>query len=171
MSTAPAAPAFSKGLVGVIAAQTALSSVDGQNGILTYRGYNIHDLAGQTSYEEIVHLLFHGRFPHAKELAALHEQLAAERKVPRQVLEHVYAAPRKATPMDVLRTAISMLAYYDKEAEDISLEATLRKGLRLVAQFPTIVAAIHRARKGRSQWRPGPSSATPRTSCTCCTGR
>jgi citrate synthase len=154
MTNAPAAPAFSKGLVGVIAAQSALSSVDGQNGILTYRGFNIHDLAGQTSYEEIVHLLFHGRLPNARQLAAFRDELAANRKVPRQVLEHIYAAPRKSTPMDVLRSAVSMLAYYDKESEDIAPEATLRKGVRLVAQFPTLVAAIHRARKGKEPMAP-----------------
>lgn len=153
MTTATAS-AFSKGLVGVIAAQTTLSSVDGQNGILTYRGYNIHDLAGRTSYEEIVHLLLLGRLPNAAELAAFSAELASQRKVPSQVMEHIYAAPRKATPMDVLRTSVSMLSYYDKETEDISIEATQRKGLRLVAQFPTLVAAIHRARKGKEPLAP-----------------
>jgi citrate synthase len=152
--TAAAAPTFSKGLVGVVAAQTTLSSVDGANGILTYRGYNIHDLAGRTLYEEIAHLLFNGRLPNAAELAPFQAELAANRKVPTQVMEHIYAAPRKATPMDVLRSAVSMLSYYDKEVEDISLEATRRKGLRLVAQFPTIVAAIYRARKRKEPIAP-----------------
>jgi citrate synthase len=155
MTTSPAAsPTFSKGLVGVVAAQTALSSVDGQNGVLTYRGINIHDLAGKASFEEVVHLLFYGKLPTAAELAALKRELAANRKVPRAVMEHIAGAPRKATPMDVLRSAVSMLAFYDKETEDISIEATLRKGLRLVAQFPTLVAAIHRARKGKAPVAP-----------------
>ena len=154
MTAAPAAPAFSKGLVGVVAAQTALSSVDGQNGVLTYRGINIHDLAGQALYEEVVYLLFYGKLPNATELEAFQKELAARRRVPKAVLDHVAGAPRKATPMDVLRSAVSMLAYYDKETEDISLEATLRKGLRLVAQFPTVVAAIHRARQGRDPIAP-----------------
>ena len=150
MTTAPAAaPAFSKGLVGVVAAQTALSSVDGQNGILTYRGINIHELAGKASYEEVAYLLFYGKLPTAAELAAFQKELAANRRLPKAVVEHILGAPKKATPMDVLRTAVSMLAYYDKETEDISIEATLGKGLRLVAQFPTVVAAIHRTRKGR----------------------
>jgi citrate synthase len=153
MTTAPA-PTFSKGLVGVVAAQTALSSVDGTNGVLTYRGYNIHDLAGNASYEEVVYLLFYGKLPNASELSAFRAELAANRKVPRQVLDHIAAAPKKATPMDVLRTAISMLSFYDKETEDISIEATQRKGIRLVAQFPTVVAAIHRARKGREALAP-----------------
>ncbi|OGO48129.1 MAG: hypothetical protein A2W37_00465 [Chloroflexi bacterium RBG_16_63_12] len=150
MTTAPAAaPAFSKGLVGVVAAQTALSSVDGQNGILTYRGINIHELAGKASYEEVAYLLFYGKLPTAAELAAFQKELAANRRLPKAVVEHILGAPKKATPMDVLRTAVSMLASYDKETEDISIEATLGKGLRLVAQFPTVVAAIHRTRKGR----------------------
>jgi citrate synthase len=154
MTIAPAAPAFSKGLVGVVAAQTALSSVDGQNGVLTYRGINIHDLAGRARYEEVVFLLFHGQLPNAKDLAAFQKELAANRKLPKAVLEHIAGAPRKATPMDVLRSAVSLLSYYDKETEDISLEATRRKAVRLVAQFPTIVAAIHRARQGKEPLAP-----------------
>jgi citrate synthase len=155
MTTAPA-PAFAKGLVGVIAAQTALSSVDGANGVLTYRGYNIHDLAGRVSYEETVYLLFYGRLPNKKELSTFSAELAANRKLPKAVLDHITGAPRKATPMDVLRTAVSMLSYYDRETEDISIESTQRKGLRLVAQFPTIIAAIHRVRKGLSVLGPRP---------------
>jgi 2-methylcitrate synthase len=155
MTTAPAAaPAFSRGLVGVVAAQTALSSVDGQNGVLTYRGLNIHDLAGKVSYEEMAYLLFYGKLPAAAELEAFQKELAANRKLPAAVMDHIASAPKKATPMDVLRTAVSMLAYYDKEAEDISVEATLRKGTRLVAQFPSIVAAIHRARTGKEPVAP-----------------
>jgi citrate synthase len=155
MTSAPA-PAFSKGLVGVVAAQTALSSVDGQNGVLTYRGYNIHDLAGRVSYEEVVHLLFYGSLPNRQQLAALRAELAAQRKLPKAVMEHIYAAPKTATPMDVLRSAVSMLAYFEKEVEDISIESTQRKGLRLVAQFPTLVAAIHRVRKRKDSLAPRP---------------
>jgi len=138
----------------VVAAQTALSSVDGQNGILTYRGINIHELAGKASYEEVAYLLFYGKLPTAAELAAFQKELAANRRLPKAVVEHILGAPKKATPMDVLRTAVSMLAYYDKETEDISIEATLGKGLRLVAQLPTVVAAIHRTRKGREPVAP-----------------
>ena len=160
MSAAPAAaPAFSKGLVGVIAAQTELSMVDGTNGVLTYRGINIHDLAGRALYEEVAYLLFYGRMPTAAELKAFQQELAANRKLPKAILEHIAGAPRKATPMDVLRTAVSALAYYDKETEDISMEATLRKSIRLVAQFPTIVAAIYRIRRGKDPV--GPRSALP----------
>jgi citrate synthase len=153
MTSAPA-PAFAKGLVGVIAAQTALSSVDGQNGVLTYRGYNIHDLAGRVSYEEVVHLLFYNTLPNAKELADLRAELAAQRRLPKAVLAHVAAAPKSATPMDVLRSAVSMLAYSEKDTEDISIQATQRKGIRLAAQFPTLVAAIHRTRKRKEPLAP-----------------
>jgi citrate synthase len=158
MSTTPAAaPAFSKGLVGVIAAQTALSSVDGANGVLTYRGINIHDLAGKAAYEEVVYLLFNGRLPNQAELEAFERELAGMRGLPEPVLNHIYASPKGATPMDVLRTAVSMLAYFEPEVEDISIAATQRKGLRLVAQFPTIVAAIHRHRHGHPVLAPDPS--------------
>jgi citrate synthase len=151
MSTAPAAPpAFSKGLVGVIAAQTALSSVDGVNGVLTYRGLNIHDLAGVARYEEAAYLLLYGKLPNAAELDAFSKELVANRAAPQTVLDHIAAAPKSATPMDVLRTAVSALSYYDPETEDISIEATLRKAIRLTAQFPALVAAIHRAREGKA---------------------
>lgn len=157
MSTTPAAaPAFSKGLVGVIAAQTALSSVDGANGVLTYRGINIHDLAGKAAYEEVVYLLFNGRLPNRAELEAFERELAGMRGLPEPVLHHIAASPKGATPMDVLRTAVSMLAYFEPEVEDISIAATQRKGLRLVAQFPTIVAAIHRHRHGHPALAPDP---------------
>jgi len=150
MSTIPAAaPTFSKGLAGVVAAQTSLSSVDGTNGVLTYRGINIHDLAGKASYEEVVHLLWHGKLPNRAELADFKKQLAANRALPQAVSDHIASSPANATPMDVLRTAVSELAYYEPEVEDISIEATQRKGLRLLAQFPTVVAAIHRHREGK----------------------
>jgi citrate synthase len=151
--TAPA-PSFVKGLAGVVAAQTALSSVDGANGVLTYRGYDIHDLAGKVSYEEVVHLLFYGKLPTAAELAALSKELAANRKVPAAVLELIASAPRKAVPMDTLRTAVSALAFYEKDVDDISIEATRRKGLRLTAQMATLVAAIQRARRGKDPLPP-----------------
>jgi citrate synthase len=150
MSTTPAAaPAFSKGLAGVVAAQTVLSSVDGTNGVLTYRGINIHDLAGQASFEEAVYLLWHARLPNRAELGNFQNDLAANRSLPQAVSDHIASSPASATPMDVLRTAVSALAYYDPEVEDISIEATRRKGLRLLSQFPTVAAAIHRHRQGK----------------------
>jgi citrate synthase len=155
MSTiSAAAPTFSKGLAGVVAAQTSLSSVDGTNGVLTYRGINIHDLAGKASYEEVVYLLWYGKLPNRAELADFKKQLAANRSLPVAVSDHIAGAPTGATPMDVLRTAVSALAYYESEVEDISIEATQRKGLRLLAQFPAVVAAIHRHREGEPALAP-----------------
>ncbi|MBI3760760.1 MAG: citrate synthase [Chloroflexi bacterium] len=145
---------FVKGLAGVVAAQTALSSVDGTNGVLTYRGIDIHDLAETTQFEEAVHLLWHGKLPNAAELTAFKKELAAERKLPRQILELIRSFPKKAVPMEALRTAVSALAFSDPETEDISPEATLRKGLRLTAKMPTIVAAFHRLRKGKEPVAP-----------------
>jgi citrate synthase len=157
MSAAPAAtPAFSKGLVGVIGAQTELSSVDGTNGVLTYRGINIDQLAGQAQFEEVAYLLLNSKLPNRSELEAFQQQLATDRALPEAVVAHLEAAPKTATPMDVLRSAVSMLAYYDDETEDISIEATQRKALRLLAKFPTIVAAIYRTRRGESRLAPDP---------------
>src|SRR6185503_18391935 len=158
MTTAPAAaPAFSKGLAGVIAAETSLSSVDGTNGVLTYRGINIHDLAGHVQFEEVAHLLWNGRLPTAAELKAFQKEIAANRDLPGPVSDHIAGAPKDATPMDVLRTAVSALAYYDPETDDISIEATQRKGVRLLAKFPTIVAAFQRRREGKPVVAPDPS--------------
>ena len=154
--TAPS-PAFVKGLAGVVAAQTALSSVDGVNGVLTYRGINIHDLAGRATYEEVAYLLLHGSLPTASQLAQFNKELAANREPPKPVLDLIKSTPKDAVPMDALRTAVSALAFYEKDVDDISIEATLRKGLRLTAQFPTVVAAIHRARNGQPIVAPDPN--------------
>jgi len=151
------APAFVKGLAGVVAAQTALSSVDGANGVLTYRGLNIHDLAGKAQYEEVVYLLFHSTLPTAAQLSEFEKELAANRAVPQPVLNLIAGHAKGGVPMDVLRTAVSALAFFDQETEDYSVPATLRKGLRLVAQFPTLVAAIHRARQDKSILAPDPA--------------
>ena len=140
------APAFVKGLAGVVAAQTALSSVDGVNGVLTYRGLNIHDLAGKAQYEEVVYLLLYNTLPTATQLADFKKDLAAHRSVPQPVLDIIITLSKNGVPMDVLRTAVSALAFFDQETEDYSVPATLRKGLRLVAQFPALVAAHQKRR-------------------------
>ena len=139
---------FVKGLAGVVAAQSSLSSVDGTNGVLTYRGINIHDLAQDTQFEEIAHLLWHGSLPNRQQLEAFSQELTALRAVPPQVIDLIRSFPGSVGPMEAVRTAVSAVAFYDPEVEDISAEATLRKGMRLTAQFPTIVAAYHRFRQG-----------------------
>jgi len=163
VSTAePVKPAFVKGLDGVVAAQTTLSSVDGQNGVLTYRGINIHELAEKASYEEVVYLLWYGKLPNRKELADLEARLAAQRTVPDQILNLLRATPDNAVPMVVLRNAVSALAMFDPDAEDISPEATRRKAERLTAQMGTILTAYHRIRNRLEPIDPDPRlSHTP----------
>jgi len=147
---------LSKGLDNIIVAETELSSVDGQNSILTYRGINIHELAGRATYEEIVHLLWYGRLPSRAQLSELKETLAAHRALPGGIVAMIRAFPRTALAMEVLRTVVSALAMYDPEAQDISPEATRRKAIRLTAQFPTIVAAFDRLRNGKEPIAPHP---------------
>ncbi len=140
------APTYAKGLVGVIAAESQLSSVDGENGILKYAGYNIDNLAGTTSYEEVVYLLFYGDLPTADQLSRLKQQLSDHRVLPDSVVRLIRNAPLDAISMDLLRTAVSALALEESDPNDITIDSTVRKGMRLVAQFPVIVAAIERAR-------------------------
>jgi citrate synthase len=145
---------FVKGLAGVVAAQSNLSMVDGANGVLTYRGINIHDLAENTEFEEAVYLLWFGKLPNAAELQAFKAELSAERKLPKQIVDLMRSFPKKTGPMEALRTAVSALAMYEPAIDDISPEATLDKGKRLTARFPTVVAAFHRLRKGKEPIAP-----------------
>jgi len=156
-TTEPVAkPPFVKGLDGIVAAQTNLSSVDGQRGVLTYRGINIHELAEHARYEEVVHLLWYGKLPTRQELADLEARLAANRAVPDQIINILRATPDNGIPMVVLRNAVSALAMFDPDAEDITPEATRRKAERLTAQMGTIMAAYHRIRHGLEPIDPDP---------------
>lgn len=139
---------YSKGLDGVVAAQTALSLVDGENSALSYRGVPVGELAEQSTFEETVFLLWNGRFPKAAELENFKVQLAGARAVPAGLLQLLKTFPKEAHPMAFLRTAVSLSSLFDPEAEDHSLEANRRKALRLTASFPTLVSAHHRLRKG-----------------------
>ena len=136
------------GLEGVIAGESEICYIDGFAGILSYRGYNIHTLAEHATFEEVVYLLWNGRLPKANELAALKSELAANRAIPKQVLDFLATVP-KALPMDVLRTAVSMLSLYDPLASDSSPEANLMKAKKLMAQTPTIVSSFDRLRNGK----------------------
>ena len=147
---------YVKGLDGVVAAQTALSSIDGQRGILTYRGIDIHELAENASYEEVVYLLWYGKLPNRRELHDLEERLAANRPIPTQVVNILRQTPHNGIPMVVLRNAVSALAMFDPDAEDITPEATRRKAERLTAQMGTIMAAYHRIRQGLEPIEPDP---------------
>jgi citrate synthase len=142
------APVKARGLEGVIALESALSSIDGQKGELIYRGYDIHALAEGASFEEVVYLLWNGELPTEDELETLRSELQSERALPAPVMNILRHAPDDAHPMAVLRTAVSSLALYDEEADAMNDEANRRKAARVLAQIPTVIAAFDRLRKG-----------------------
>jgi len=106
-------PVIAKGLEGIVANSTALSDVRGEEGILIYAGYNIDELAGKVSYEEVVYLLWYGELPNKTQLAGLHEELGSLRELPQGVIDFIKSAPKDANPMDVIRTGVSMLGLFD----------------------------------------------------------
>lgn len=138
-----------RGLEGVVALDSELSYIDGQKGLLIYRGYDIDDLARNASFEEVSHLLWKENLPNRQELDNLNRQLQSERVLPEAVMQVLRTAPAGAEPMGVLRTAVSALAMFDDEADDGSAEANYRKSVRLTARIPTIIAAFDRIRKGQ----------------------
>ncbi len=131
-------PAYSPGLAGVIAGETEICSVDPNAG-LTYRGYDIHEMAEQASFEEVAYLLLNGELPNLKNLAQFRQQIAAERALPAQVVKMLRLMPRSAHPMDMLRTGVSMLSAFDKELSDNSHAANIRKSIRLIARVSTLI--------------------------------
>jgi citrate synthase len=140
---------FAKGLEGVIANETRLGDVRGQEGQLIYCGYEINELAGKVSFEEVIFLLWNNRLPKQAELAELKQQLAEERELPAQVVEFIKTTPRTALPIDVLRTAISMLGLHDPSLLlDDTLAANQRRAIAIQAKVSVIVAYFHRARNG-----------------------
>ena len=140
---------FARGLEGVIANETRLGDVRGQEGQLIYCGYEINELAGKVSFEEVVYLLWNNRLPKQAELTEFRRQLADERELPAQVIEFIKSTPRTALPIDVLRTAISMLGLHDPSLLlDDSLAANQRRAMAVLAKVSVIVAYFHRARNG-----------------------
>jgi citrate synthase len=146
-----------RGLEGIIAAESSVSYVDGIHGRLLYQGYDIHDLADHTTFAEVVFLLWRGRLPTRAECDAFSAELVGEMRLPSQVLEMLKLTPPNSHPMAVLRTAVSMLANFDPDAENLSPEANWRKAKRLVAQVPTIIADLHRIRSGLPVLSPDPN--------------
>lgn len=135
------------GLEGVIAGESEICYIDGYQGILSYRGYNIHTLAQNAHFEEVIYLLWHGRLPKQSELDQVKKDLVAERALPSAVTDFVKSVP-KSNAMDMLRTAVSMLSLHDPEAQDMSAEANHRKAARLMAKTATIVSSFNRLRNG-----------------------
>ncbi len=146
-----------KGLEGVIAAETALSDIDGQKGILSYVGYSIHDLADNATFEEIIYLLHHLELPTESQLASIREQLAQEREPNEFVSELLPTLAANAAPMSMLRTAVSASSAKDPDGWDTSEAANYRKAIRLCAVFPTLVAYYHRLRNDEKLIPPDPS--------------
>ena len=147
---------LARGLKGVVIDKTKSSEVNGELGKLIYHGYDIHDLAEKSTFEEVCYLLWHGKLPIQKELDDLSRSLAENRALPPQILQ-IIDLVKTTHPMDVLRTAVSALAAFDPDTEDNSPKANLRKAIRLTAQTPTIVAAHERIRKGQKAVAPDPS--------------
>jgi 2-methylcitrate synthase/citrate synthase II len=137
MSTEPK-PAYSPGLAGVIAGETQICWVDPNAG-LTYRGYDIHEVASKASFEEVAYLLLNGELPDVRQLAEFTRQIAAERELPAPVVKMLRLLPRDSHPMDMLRTGVSMLSMFDKELSDNSHAANIRKSIRLIARVSTLI--------------------------------
>jgi citrate synthase len=142
-----------KGLRGVYLDTTRSSFIDGEEGKLLYRGYNIHDLAEHSTFEETTYLLLHGSLPTTAQLEQFDAQLKTNRRLSDEVVQ-IIRLTREAHPMDVLRTAISSMSTVDRELSDLSPQATLRKGIRLTAAAPSVVAAHARMRDGKEAIAP-----------------
>jgi citrate synthase len=159
MTTKANAPAGTSaaGLRGVAVATSSISDVNGEKGELIYQGYNIHDLAEHSNFEEVIFLLWNKRLPNSSELVQLEQSLRAAYHVPGEIIGLMKQFPREADPIDVLRTAVSALEFYDPAARDISLASSVKTAIKLTAQFPTIVAAADRIRRGLEPVEPAGS--------------
>ncbi|HUH63537.1 MAG TPA: citrate synthase [Terracidiphilus sp.] len=144
MSTAVAG----KGLEGIVAANSGICWIDGEAGVLAYRGIDIHELAVNSTFEETTYLLWNGILPNSFELRQFQSQLALSRELDQRIVDMLRGFPRSATPMEVLRTAVSALSFYDADETDNSHDANVRKSYRLTSQIAMIVAIYDRIRKG-----------------------
>ena len=146
MSTTTTTP---RGLEDVIAGSSSICYIDGDNGILAYRGIDIHELADYSTFEEVTYLLWHGKLPTRAQLQDFNLQLARERKLDAQIVSLLRQAPRHALPMDVLRTIVSSLSFFDPEEHINTQDANYHKAQRLFSQIAMVVAAYDRIRKGK----------------------
>ncbi len=145
---------FDKGLVNTIVAQSQMSFIDGGKGILEYVGIDIDSLARNSTFEEVVYLLWNRRLPKKAELDAFTKSIQAEYDLPPAMHEMIKGMPKTAMPMHALRTLVSALSLYDPEADDNSIEASKRISLRLLAKTPALIAAFDRHRKGKAAEKP-----------------
>ena len=142
-----------RGLNNVYFDRTKTTYINGKEGILEYRGFNIHDLAEKSSFEEVSYLLLYGKLPSISELKSFNSSLKNSRNIPGEIID-IIKSLKDSHPMDVLRTAVSALSSFDEEAGDKSYDATLRKGIRLTSQVPTIVMAHNSLRNGKDPVEP-----------------
>src|SRR6516165_5917628 len=146
MSTTAAGP---RGLEGVTATNSSICYIDGEQGVLAYRGIDIHELADHSNFEEVCYLLWFGQLPNRPQLQQLKLNLARERKLDASIISLLRQAPKHALPMDVLRTIVSALSFYDPEEKVNDHEANVRKAIRLTSQIAYVVAAYDRIRKDK----------------------
>ena len=142
-----------RGLNNVYFDRTKTTYINGKEGILEYRGFNIHDLAEKSSFEEVSYLLLYGKLPSISELNSFNSSLKNSRNIPGEIID-IIKSLKDSHPMDVLRTAVSALSSFDEEAGDKSYDATMRKGIRLTSQVPTIVMAHNSLRNGKDPVEP-----------------
>ena len=147
-------PILNTGLRGFKVATTRISDVDGTVGRLIYRGYLVQDLAGKVSFEEVAYLLLYERLPQKEEFENFKKQLAGERGIPPEVISALETRPKDALPMDILQAAVGMLAHHDPDTKEHSREAAIRMAIKLIAKFPTIVAAWSRIRNNKKPVEP-----------------
>ena len=138
-----------KGLLGIVVDETEVSKVMPEINSLTYRGYAAQDLCAKCKFEEVAYLILNGELPNNKQLKQFEKQERKERKLSKTILEDIKKFPKKAHPMDVARTAVSIMGLEDKETKDNSPKANLRKAIRIFAKTPTALAAFYRLRKGK----------------------
>jgi len=145
-----------KGLVGIVVDETTISQVMPEINSLTYRGYTVQELCDKCIFEEVAYLVLNGELPNPKQLKKFVKEERASRKLSKQILEDLKKMPKKAHPMDVIRTVVSLMGLEDKETSDNSKEATMRKALRIFSAAPTAVAAYFRLRKAKPIIKPDP---------------
>ncbi|MBA2494830.1 MAG: citrate synthase [Acidobacteria bacterium] len=157
MSTATESTGAAAGLRGVVAAQSKIGDVNGEEGILIYQGYDIHDLAENSTFEEVVFLLWNARLPKKDELKDFKSKFQSNYEILPEIVEMLKTFPKDAEPMDVLRTAVSALDFYDKEGHGTDRENAMTAAIKLTAQLPTLVAAWDRIRNGKDVIAPDKS--------------
>jgi 2-methylcitrate synthase len=141
---------INKGLLGIVVDETTISQVMPEINSLTYRGYAVQELCDKCSFEEVAYLILNGELPNKKQLKKFIKEEKSDRKLSKQILKDIQKMPKKAHPMDVVRTVVSLMALEDKETKDNSPEANMRKAIRIFSKTPTGIAAFFRSRKGKN---------------------